>query len=200
MCVRVYVSICVCCVCVTCTYSGAGMHPNIRTYRYSYKRSCMLRSRTSRNVTNMFQTQTNTNKPPTLWERGRGACRVPGNMLKGKTQTFLPTVEPGSPWQVTQLLVLLDGVRISQDSTMLPTVTRQDIKEEPTRLHRCAAVADVSLSCVFSRIKSLDTLFGPSPSIEIIFGIATELEGGFDGVAAGRMDGLRQTVGITCDF
>jgi hypothetical protein len=83
---------------------------------------------------------------------------------------------------------------------MSPTVTRQDVKEEITRLHRRAAVADVSLSGVLSQIKSLDASFGPSPSIEIIFGIATELERGFDGGAAGRMDGLRQTVGITCDF
>ena len=97
-----------------------------------------------------------------------------------------------------ELLALPDGVRISQDSAMSPTVTRQDVKEEITRLHRRAAVADVSLSGILSRIKSLDASFGPSPSIEIIFGIATELERGFDGGAAGRMDGLRQTISITC--
>ena len=69
MCVRVYVSVCVCCVCVTCTYSGVDMYPSIRTYIYSFKRSCMWMSRISWYVTNMFQTRTNMNKP-TLWERG----------------------------------------------------------------------------------------------------------------------------------
>ena len=52
------------------------------TYIHSYIRWCMLRSGAFWYGTDMFQTQTNMNKPPTLWEGGRGACRVPGNMLQ----------------------------------------------------------------------------------------------------------------------
>jgi len=84
VCVRVYVCacmcvrICVCCVCVTCTHSGVNHDVPKHAHIHSYKRSCMLRSRVLWYETNMFQTQTNMNKPPTWWEGGRGACRVPG--------------------------------------------------------------------------------------------------------------------------